>query len=190
MLGEILFVVLILLAALTVIGYPHIRRWVKRRDLKKRLLALCQKRGYTLTGTHPNWHRGRWYESRCDFFLETEHRIYAVKLFDVNWPIATLTFGLDGNFVVRVPLFLFGNYSSANFAFDQKPRQLPSYDFDYPEKGEGVSPLVCPILLIHPVCVDVKGVTQQGVQVLCAGDSMKSMTIEAAKHFLERLSNE
>ena len=61
--------------------FPYIRCFFKRLKCEGKIRKLCRTKGYKIFSTHPLWFLGNKCGKRCDFYIETENEVFAVKLF-------------------------------------------------------------------------------------------------------------
>lgn len=116
----------------------------KRIILFVKLKKMCKALKATLIGTSFFWIFGRRTDIPCDFYIETESIIYAVKLFGVAGRRSRLLFTSDRKYIIhnrRLP--------------DIGPHPLPEYKFRYKFRTEWELKTPCKVLLLHPVCTAV-----------------------------------
>lgn len=132
---------------------PYVRIFCKRISLYIRLRRICRKRHFRLYGTHFGWLFSPWWYPRCDFVVEGDHTVYAVKLFASKSKTRKLVFTQNGSFywVKRFVLVARAVPTMAEIEIPQKPRKLPEYDF-YVETDTWSTAYIKPVLLVHPIC--------------------------------------
>lgn len=151
------FWILIGATVLLLLCYPYLRCFVKRIILSVKIKKLCQKRGFHLYPAHPFPAFGTKGRATCDFYIETKREILAVKLFACKRAHADLCFTQTGE-------YYFCNYvafisiigTSCRIPLETKKKQLPAYDFRYRYRDAWEIKLPKNILLVHPVCREIK----------------------------------
>ena len=147
----------IALAILVLLLLPYVRIFCKRISLYVRLKHICRKRSFKLRGTHFGWLFSPWWYPRCDFVVEGDHTVYAVKLFASKSSTRTLVFMQNGSFYWVKRFVLMGRAvpTLAELEIPEKPHKLPNYDF-YVETDAWSTAYIKPILLVNPICHEFK----------------------------------
>lgn len=166
---------------------PDLRCLIKRLQLRHKLNRLCTKRNIPLRGTHRFWHLGRRNAPSCDFSLEHDGELLAVKLFSVRRKSHTLVFlPREGRYALRRKksvLYASINWLHLPFLADSHP--LPAYRFDVP------NPQGLPqrnLLLIHPACGDILLADGKEEVILGNGDLVNDMELTSLSHLLKKLT--
>jgi len=166
---------------------PDLRCLVKRLQLRHKLNRLCAKKNIPLSGTHRFWHLGRRTAPSCDFSLEHDGELLAVKLFSVRRKSHTLVFlpREDRYALRRKKSILYASVSWLHLPFLADSHPLPAYRFDVP------NPRNLPrrnLLLIHPACGDILLADGKEETILGSGDRIGDMELISLSRLLDMLS--
>lgn len=173
---------------LFVLLYPYLRIGVKRVILVIRIRRVCKRRKHRLVlhTTRPFWFFSGKNSPKYDFLVETPARIYSVKLFSVKKRLSYLLFEPDGRWHLRKFLAMPAMTGMMlRCPVETKPQILPDYDF-YPEKGTHLKKTICPVLLIHPTCIEIH---YDNKSVGCR-ESVYGITLYTLSRFLNLLIDE
>ncbi len=181
-------------AVAVVLLYPYLRITVKRIIMTVRLKKLCQKLGYTLYPTHPFWFFGDKRRNSCDCHIETPHEIYSVKLFSVKSRNSELVFKWNGKYYeyfLRNFLTLISTIGAAvKYPIEGKIKPFPAYNFDLNYKQEWYAKIHRRILLVNPVCREIRLQTKHDTEVLRgSGDTVNGTQIYSLSRFLGELEH-
>ncbi|MBQ7321095.1 MAG: hypothetical protein IJW99_03265 [Clostridia bacterium] len=169
------------------LAFPYLRCFVKRLICFGKIRRLCRKKQYRLFGTHPLWFLGGKHSVRCDCYIETPSEVYAVKLFGLPRRLTVLILKDNGTYVIRSFMAWLPH---VRFTFHSKPRRIPVYDFRYKYRDEWEIKTPHPILLIHPVSMEIRRAGQSGGEVIVgAGDTVNGMELESLSRFLGMLED-
>ncbi len=144
--------------------YPFVRFFCKRCRLYGRLKRACKRSGCRLGGTRTLWMFATRYGKQCDFVIETSTALLSVKLFGTCRRASCLVFTEQGQYYTRHFLALFAHWQNALMSVDFKKHDLPPYDFA--SACENIAKPRQDILLIHPVCMEIK----KGQTPIAVGD--------------------
>lgn len=181
--------------ALVVLGLcllPYVRIFCKRISLYLRLRRICRKRNFKLYGTHFGWLFSPWQYPRCDFVVEGDHTIYAVKLIASKSKTRKLVFQTNGSFYWVKRFFLMGRGmpTMAELEIPLKPRKLPDYDF-YVETDVWSSACIKPILLVHPICHEFRResieMNTRKQEILGSWEQVGNLYLCSSSRFLDEL---
>jgi len=167
----------VLIVIALIVGCMCIRLFFKRVRCLFAIRRLCRKQGLTFRAGHPLWWLGSRYLKGCDFAIEGEKEIIAVKFFGCFWPLKTLIFREWGEYFFRAhSTFL----KPLLDVFDGYPHTLPAYRF--PEAGGKPQRSM---LLINPYPLDVRLQPSSGVEdVTGPGDMLRGMELANLPHLL------
>ncbi len=185
------FYILIILVVLLL--WPYGRIFVKRLSFYRRLIAVCRKRSFKLTGTHFGWLFSPWWYKRYDFLLEGDRVLYPVKLFACPRRLDKLVFSSEKTFFFSKRMVLIGRTMPTTAALEipTRTRTLPDYDFSIERDIWDVAE-VKPILLLHPVCMEVRRDSRSslGTESLTMGswDRLGQMYICTSSRLLDELA--
>ena len=162
--------------------YPFIRLWIKRLILLKKLKKLCQNCQVVLMPLHRFWFLSSRRSAACDFLLQSERDVYAIKLFSLMRRRSALLFNAERKYTVRRFVILFSKFSSAAFQFDSKPKKLPDYEFEAVKDPSAKGKVFRHILLLHPCGIDVKGANfLHNVEVMATQELFDEVKRKASK---------
>lgn len=139
-----------LIAAVLIVLLPCCRWLLSRLVMSCRTSSLCRKKGHKLH-KRKGWLFGSRYGKQADFAVETEERMYAVKLFGVPQRLATLILYPDGKYGLRR---VFSMLLQVKIPLDATPVSFPAYDFSA-FSNDKEKPLHA-VLLIHPAPLSVR----------------------------------
>ncbi len=141
---------------LFILAFPCLRLFFKRISLAIRLKRACKSSGNRLVGAHFLWFLGSRSARGCDFYIETRREIIAVKLFGVTNKNADLVFTADGKYFIRNYIAIIAAGGGIRYPIDGKHRALPDYDFRRRFRPEWELKTPRRVLLINPVCNEIK----------------------------------
>ena len=178
----LLYVFLLILVVAVVL--PFCRWGIHRMCLKRRMKALCRKKGCMLHTSGPLWFLGTRYGKNADFALATETDVYAVKLFGVPRRHTALILHDEEKYSLR---WMMGLLLQVRFHGDSRPEPFPAYDF------QAVAPqLNVPrqnLLLINPCPMKMLYRNREGQEKgFVLGDSFQQMRILTIKEMEDMLS--
>lgn len=177
------WIVFIALVAFIVL-FPYLRCLCKRIACRGKIQQLCEKKGYALHPNHTLWFLGGKRGTKCDLYIETQNDVYAVKLFGMKRRLTTLILMENGEYCIKHIV----GARHALFTWYTKPKALPAYDFHYQSPVNVKDKKLHPILLIHPitmeVCVQEKNGMQKGMYY---GDIVNTMEVHSLTHLLKVL---
>ena len=179
---KLFYILLILIPA--VFAYPYLRIVAKRMLLYLRIKKVCRRRGYTLKSSRLGCFLATNQRKTWDFSIETETEILCVKLFAAKHKKSILKL-TDKNrlYYFTNSLWLFSRWGQTTLTYNTKLRALPDCDF-----GSGEVKKRTNILLIHPKCHEIHGISEEGdKRILAVGDTLRGMRLESGKTFLEYL---
>lgn len=141
-------------------GYPRVRIFFKRLKFRSKVLKKCREKGLTLQATHRFWFLGGKNGKKCDFFIETEEELLAVKLFCIPRHRRVLLFTDDNKFFVR----RFFRHMSINGGFavnlldivEGEEETFPEYKFDCSGMPVAESKPLRKLLLVNPIPMDIR----------------------------------
>lgn len=174
-------------AVILVLSYTNLRSFYKHIIMARKIRELCKKKGFKLVPTHFFWMMGRRNGNFCDFYIESYDSVYSVKLFSVPNRKNILIFTDDDKYILRKLIAVrFSIYYS-----DCKPRELKKYNFRKKFKNEWELKHQYNILLVNPVCHEIRKRTRNGVESLVgAGDLVNRMEVYPLSRFIGRLNLE
>ncbi len=152
-----------------------------------KLTALCKKQALTLHPTYPLWMLGGKHGSSCDFYIESENEIYAVKLFGAARKSSVLVF--DEGRTYRFRKFMaIPTFSVFTYSFDGKKKPFKAYDLRKNFRSAWENKATHNILLLHPVCREVHYQPERGKgRILGNGDGLYEFEISDLSGLLARL---
>ena len=169
--------------------FPYLRFFLKRVRLYGSLRVLCKTKNYRIHATHPLWMFGRNGRTDCDFCIETDSAVYAVKLFRTKYRSTHLIFTENGNWFIRFFSVHFAHGSHVAMPIDSKPRCMHAYNFKTNYADAWYKKIFLPVLLINPVCREVKRQNARGdEETIGSGDTVGGMFVYSLSRFLDRLS--
>jgi len=167
---------------LLVVMYPYIRCFRKRWKCFRKVKRFCKKQKYKLHATHKFWFLGRKCDKACDFYIETDKDVYAVKLFSMLHRTSMLIFREDGTYLIR----RFMGVLWIRFFWNSKLIPLVGYDFRHRFKDEWRLKTPHNILLINPISMDIFRQYINGYEdAVGVGDELYGMKIFSLSRFLE-----
>lgn len=167
-----------------IVVYPYIRCFFKRLYCYIKVKRFCKKRSYSLVGTHSFWFFGQKNDNVCDFYIETEEDVYAVKFFAMLRRRTMLILREDRTYFIRK----FQGVLWIPFFWNTKLKPLTSYTFRYKYKTEWNKKKCHNILLVNPISMDIFRQAMNGYEdAVGIGDEMYGMKIFSLSRFLETL---
>ena len=172
-----------------ILSLPYIRSLIKRIIMVCRLEIVCKKQKLKLHPTHLFWMLGRCSGSSYDFYIETEHEIYSVKLFGVPRRLSVLIFMDNGKYFKRYYLaFISYTTSIVHYPIDGKKKNFQDYDFRKNFRMEWEIKTPRNILLIHPVCREIRYQPDRGGErIIGAGAFIYNCEIESLSRLISEL---
>lgn len=184
------FLFLLLAVLVLFLGFPYFRCFFKRLSAAQKIKKLCRNKGYRFFQTHPFWFLGTKRGSRCDFYIETHSRIFAVKLFGMPKYPTVLFFKEDGTYLIRRYTAFISYGTPVRFPIDGKPQRMPTYDFRYRYRDAWEIKTPRRILLVNPICMEIRRQPLNGKALLVgAGEIVNGMEIESLSRLLGELEN-
>lgn len=180
------FLIYISCLVAVIVLYPYFRIFLKRITLKRKLCRLCKKHGYRLTPTHPNWIFGTRRGENCDFYIETSDTVYAVKLFAVKRYHSELRLTEHRGYYIR-SYIAFISGQMARMPIDSKLRSIPFYHFHYRMPESAYTKQSKPILLVHPICHEIRFLAPTEERVLSSGENVNRMFLYSSSALLDEL---
>ena len=179
-----IIVIIVLLAASPLIFFA-LRFLIKRTVMTVRIKRFCRRQDARLVKCNPFWWLGGKNGGGCDFYIETEKDIFAIKLFGAMRRQSNLCFTWDGRFLIRSFVGIVGGTGQVIYTLNGKKKPLPAYDFRY--RFENGWELKNPhqILLVHPVCMEIRYVERSGDErILGTGEFIGDMEIQTLSGLL------
>lgn len=181
------FWIFLLCVVATLGTFPYLRCLVKRLVSLRKLRRLCRQKQYHIVGTHPLWFLGGKHTTRCDCYIETPHEVFAIKLFGMPRRQTVLLLKGNGDYMIRSFLAIL---PFVKFTFHSRPRSVPMYDFRYRYRDEWEIKTPHPILLVHPVSMEICRLPTHGKEeIVGAGDVVNGMEIFSLSRLLARLED-
>lgn len=174
-------------AAVAVLGLmPVWRCLVKRLSLAGKVKKLCRRKGFKLHKNEVFWLFGGKRGTACDFYIETRESVYAVKLFGMRRN-TELIFHDDGSYHVRhlTAMLVIGGY--VDLSADGEKKKFPRIDYRYKYHMDWEIKTPRPILLVHPVCREMRYVSDGKSRVLMVGQSFGGAKVYSLSRFLSDL---
>ena len=167
---------------------PYIRCFIKRLIFRSKIKKACINKGYQLHTTHAFWYLGSKYSKKCDLYIETDNDVFSVKLFGMPNRRAVLVLKENGEFFIR-RFFLMTYYISiVLWSINSKDKKLPAYDFKYAYKDEWENKVFNKILLVNPVGMQFRYVSNKGVETMVQnGEYVNDMKVISLSEFLSRI---
>lgn len=177
---NLLWIILGVMALIVIVFL--LRVFFKRLHCRFSIRRHCRKHGLTFRAAHPLWWLGSRYLKGCDFIIEGNNEVLAVKLFGCFWPLKSLILREYGEYCFRAHANLFKFILDV---FDGYPHPLPEYRF--PEPG---SKPQRNMLLICPAPLDMHLQPSSGVEeVTGPGDVLRGMELASLPHLLRIAEN-
>jgi hypothetical protein len=155
------FIIIFVTVTAIVLSYVYARLFFKRLSLRRRLLKVCKRKGFTLTPTHKRWWLGGKKGKNCDLHIETGKEIISVKLFETLRRSTLLYFCPESEFyaVICIMNLVAPRGGSVPITHTTRQKKLPDYDYGYmlPDSGKKQKK----ILLINPVCGEYHNFTKK-----------------------------
>ena len=167
--------------------YPYLRFIFKRIISMKKIKRLCLERGYRIheTGRFTIFSTNR--AKGCDFYIETEKEIYAIKLFGVLRRRCSLVIKENGDYFIRGYIVILSYAANLNFPVDRRLKHMPEYDFEYKYNGECQKPLKR-VLLLNPICTSLLCESKNGWRAGLSGDEISGkMRLYTVNSFIESI---
>ncbi len=159
---------ILFLIFLFILILPYIRSIIKRVSMVCKLKNVCKKQRLKLYPTHLFWMLGSRHGSACDFYIEGKSVIYSVKLFGVTCRSPILVFTEAREYYFRY-LIVFISYSVLSYSFNGKKKKFKDYDFRKKFRTEWEIKTPRNILLINPVCREIRYQTDRSEERIVGG---------------------
>lgn len=171
-------------AALALI--PVWRFLVKRLILAHKVKKLCRRKGFKLHKNGMFWLFGGKHGAACDFYIETRESVYSVKMFDMRRN-TELVFHDDGSYHVRrlTAMLVMGGY--VDLSADGEKKKFPRIDYRYHYRMDWEIKTPRPILLVHPVCREMRYIDGGKSRALTVGQSFGGAKVYSLSRFLSDL---
>ena len=178
---------------LAVLGSPWIfavlRFLCKRIVLTVRVKRLCKKTNARLVKCGLLWWLGLRILSKCDFYLELDREIYSVKLFELLYRQSVLCFTWEDSFFIRSFMGFLGWGGRVLYTFNGKKKPVPRYDFRYRFEDEWELKNPHNILLVNPVCMEIRYVGRNGDErIVGTGEFIGDIEIQTLSRLAEKIS--
>ena len=173
--------------ALFIIFYPYCRILFKRVIAWHKIKKFCTKNHYSLQKNHILGFLGINRSSKCDCYIETDKYVYSIKFFSVKNKRNTLIFTSDKKYFFRKTHVYFG-WTFLCLSTDSKKRKFVDYDFRYRCSNTSYLKLFKPILLINPICIEIKKRNGDTEKTLGAGEIIYNTYIYSVTRLLEQIS--
>ncbi|MBQ8392148.1 MAG: hypothetical protein IJX51_00095 [Clostridia bacterium] len=180
------FWIILVFIVVIVLSIPFLRLAIKRISMVRRLKSTCKKLGYSIVGTHPLWFFSSWRKKGCDFYIIKADEILCVKLFAMPKYETTLVFMKDNKYFIRKYMKVLPNHGLVmSNPVQSKIKLLPVYDFRYKFRIEWELKRYRKVLLINPVCAEVKyAPTVSDEQTICSTDMVNGYEIASLSRFI------
>ena len=176
------------LAALIIFLFPYIRVIFKRVSLGIRIKKLCADGRVKLHKTRPLWLFGLRIGKKCDFCLETAGTIRAVKLFEMKSRRSELILTDDSEYIIRNYIaFAAGMFSRIPVDSAKKPLSI---DFRHDFHDEWYGKRFVPVLLVHPVCMQINYQSKSEQRIISAGETVNEMYIASLSKLISDIEKE
>ncbi len=181
------FWIILICVIICILLYPFLRFLIKRIILFRKIKKLCKEKGFSLHSTHFLGMLARRNSKKCDFYIEAYDSVYCVKLFNTPKWSNMLIFTDDNKYFFREIITV----RATPFYSDKKLNKLPLYDFRVKFKEEWELKSFYNILLVHPVCHEIRKRTTNGVEsIVGTRDIINRMEIYSLARFIGRLNLE
>ncbi len=149
---------------------------------------ICSKKKYRVYPTHRLWFLGSKLSKKCDFYIETENQVFAIKLFGTPRRVSELHVTENGEYFIRSIIGLLGFGGACAVTLDSKKRIMPIYDFRYTYVDAWNIKTPRNILLIHPAPLEIRRQPNYGSEVIVgAGETINGMEIYSLSALLGAL---
>lgn len=167
--------------------YRCLRFLLKRTVLIFKIKQVCKSKNYIMHGTRPLWFLGRKSTPSCDLYIETPDTVFAIKLFGVANRHSTLVFTEKREYFIRI--FLGLSHIGGTVPIESRRKKVPAYQFRYKYNTDWNVKEPKNILLIHPVCLEVRVKSDHKDEAII-GDTEKiyGMTVHSLSRFIGLLS--
>lgn len=170
---------------IVLIAIPFLLKPIKRLVLFAKISACCKKHSYSLVRTHLFWFWASNQGKKCDFYIETPHEVFAIKLFGVSRRRTMLILKDNKEYFIRKFLVLTSDGAALRAPLHGKSKLLPTYNFKYKYKDRWKTKKQRCILLINPISLGVLHQPQYGREVIVgSGEIVNDMEISSFSHLL------
>lgn len=169
--------------------FPFARIFCKRISMRRKLQKVCNTKGYSLHPAHRFWLFGRRMGKSCDFYIETPYTLYAVKLFGIKNKKHDLILDRGGNFAVRRHFNFLSWFSKSRLSTNLRSRRIPDYDFRAAFRDEWYRKGICPVLLLHPGCAEIRLNTGNSEVIIGNSEAFAGMILYTLSGFLSELES-
>ena len=164
-------------------AYPYTRIFIKRLILFCKLKRLCKNCGFTLIKNKLFWFLGRNGSREYDFFIETEEKVFKVKLFSVKYKVSFLFFRSDSiyyteRYIMPLPRVF--------IPITSLKKRFPQITGNFEKKEEWYIKSEIPVLLLNPVCTDV----YLDKKILPLGENLYGLQFNSYRTFRRLLESE
>ncbi len=176
-------------AILLILSLPYLRLICKRISLAIRLKKACADASCRLIPARFLWFIGARSARGCDLYIETRREIIAVKLFSVLRKKNDLIFTEGGKYFIRRYVAVIAAGGGFRYPFDGRRRALPDYDFRRNFRPEWELKTPRKILLINPVCNEIKFRAPNGrEQIIGTGQFVNNYQIMTLSRLIGELN--
>ncbi len=176
-------------AVLLLLSFPYIRLIFKRFSLVFRLKKACADASCKLIPARFLWFMGARSARGCDFYIETRREIIAVKLFSVLRKKNDLIFADGRKYFIRRYIAVIAAGGGFRYPVDGRRRTLPDYDFRRNFLPEWELKTPRRILLINPVCNEIKFRAPNGrEQIIGTGQYVNNYQIMTLSRLIGELN--
>ncbi len=146
------FIIGLIILICSIISLKYIRAFYKRLFFMFKLKKLCANHNVKLYSNSFLWLLGMTPHNGCDFYVETEKKVFSVKFFFTPIKSRPLTFIGCSQFFWGSP----GIESPTNpVEIKHRIHKLPAIDFLYRMRNDFARKPIMPYLLISPACFHV-----------------------------------
>ena len=173
-----------------VIIYPYIRCFFKRLIFRSKVKKVCLNNDYNLYPTHLFWFLGNKHSKKCDFYIEKDHKILAIKMFGTARRLSILIIKENGEYFIRRFIALFSYVGVVYFPINNKPKHMSNYDFRYKYKKDWETKAIRNILLINPISMALRYQPRHSGEItVYEGDVVNNMEINSLPSLLKILED-
>jgi len=175
--------------AIFLLCIPYIRFFFKRIQLYIKIKRVCAKKKYKFHKNGYLWFLRTKNMQNCDFYIETQSEVYAIKLFGVLKRFSqTLIFTDENEYYIRSYTAIPTLSGGFRIPTDGKINKMLKYNYRYHYKNEWEIKNPINVLLINPVPHEIrKQCKDESETILGNGDVVHNAQIYSLSGFITLL---
>ncbi len=142
----------VLIFACLIVFYPFMRFFIKRIIMISRIKRICSLKKLKYKANYFGHVLGNFNGKNCDFYIETNDKVYSVKLCGTYWRKDLCDFMDKNHYAIRSLSFQFAHTKNS---VKYKVKTKPAYNFRYKFSESYYTKELIPIILMNPTSINV-----------------------------------